>query len=522
MSKRKHEEQELPFVALMDTMTNVVGVLIIVLVMVGLSVSNVVKTVLSDLPPVTKQELAEIRENAKSLPKLPTPEQLEEQKKKAETDLKKILEDLKTVDVSDLESKMKSMDLDEYKKQLELRKKEREAQKAATDKLQAEVERLKALLDQTPVYQPPPPKYVRLPNPRPYPEKPNETRVLVARQGVLSFNQPKFMQPILDGMEKVKSQLEYQRVEYPIFAKLMEKILGANATKAWPEIAPLVNRMQIEHAAEAYKVLSEGSITPTKQLLEAVADISMKVKGGRSGAGMPVTAAAIVAAIKGDLESWNALDTSTDPATPFIKASTSGGKVTFAWGGKTSEVKANGKNVLDYFIKELAKMEGVEDARTKRNTKEHKIYDGTRIAALLQLAATNPLLTGSYTFEVDPQPTLAYICLALKPKGGGGETVEALKQPNSAFIRLMRDVRADPNGVVLFQVMPDAFDAYLEARKVADEVGVSATWDFLARLDLAVNLTTYEIQRLEPAPVRKPTPAGTAPVGIAPPKKTLD
>ena len=86
------------------------------------------------------------------------------------------------------------------------------------------------------------------------------------------FNQPKFMQPILDGMEKVKSQLEYQRVEYPIFAKLMEKILGASATKAWPEIAPLVNRMQIEHAAEAYKVLAEGGITPTKQILEAIAD----------------------------------------------------------------------------------------------------------------------------------------------------------------------------------------------------------------------------------------------------------
>lgn len=30
MAKRKHDEQELPFVALMDTMTNVVGVLIIV------------------------------------------------------------------------------------------------------------------------------------------------------------------------------------------------------------------------------------------------------------------------------------------------------------------------------------------------------------------------------------------------------------------------------------------------------------------------------------------------------------
>ena len=512
MSRRKHEEQELPFVALMDTMTNVVGVLIIVLVMVGLSVSNVVKTVLSDLPPVTKEELAEIRENAKSLPKLPTPEQLEEQKKKAETDLKKILEDLKTVDVSDLESKMKSMDLDEYKKQLELRKKEREAQKAATDKLQAEVERLKALLDQTPVYQPPPPKYVRLPNPRPYPEKPNETRVLVAKQGVLSFNQPKFMQPILDGMEKVKSQLEYQRVEYPIFAKLMEKILGASATKAWPEIAPLVNCMQIEHAAEAYKVLAEGGIPPTKQILEAIADLSIPTRST-----MPVVAAAIVSASKGSTADWVKLDPSRDPATPIIKATASGGKITFGWGAKTAEVKANPKDVLDYFVKDLAKLKGIEDA-----SKARTVYDMTRIVSLLQRAATNPLLTGSYTFEPDFQPTLAYIRLALKPKGGGGETVEALKLPNSAFIRLMRDVKADPNGVVLFQVMPDAFDAYLEARKVADEVGVSATWDFLAKLDLAVNLTTYEIQRLEPAPVRKPTPAGAAPVGIAPPKKTLD
>jgi hypothetical protein len=512
MSKRKHEEQELPFVALMDTMTNVVGVLIIVLVMVGLSVSNVVKTVLSDLPPVTKEELAEIRENAKALPKLPTPEQLEEQKKKAETDLKKILEELKTVDISDLESKMKAMDLDEYKKQLELRKKEREAQKTATDKLQTEIERLKALLDQTPVYQPPPPKYVRLPNPRPYPEKPNETRVLVAKQGVLTFNQPQFLKPILDGMEKVKSQLEYQRVEYTPFAKLMEKVLGASATKAWPEVAPLVNRMQIEHAAEAYKVLAEGGITPTKQILEAIADISIPTRNT-----MPVVAAAIVSASKGSTADWVKLDPSRDPATPIIKATTSGGKITFAWGAKTAEVKANPKDMLDYFVKDLAKIKGIEDA-----SKARTIYDGTRIAALLQRAATNPLLTGSYTFEVDPQPTLAYTRLALKPKGGGGETVEALKQPNSAYTRLLRDVKADPNGVVLFQVMPDAFDAYLEARKVADEVGVAATWDFLAKLDITVNLTGYEIQRLEPASTARPRPGGTAPVGIAPPKKTLD
>jgi hypothetical protein len=320
------------------------------------------------------------------------------------------------------------------------------------------------------------------------------------------------VQPILDGMEKVKSQLEYQRVEYAPFAKIMEKILGASATKAWTEIAPLVNRMQIEHAAEAYKILAEGGITPTRQILEAIADISIPTRST-----MPVVAAAIVSACKGSTADWVKLDPSRDPLTPIIKATASGGKITFAWGGKTAEVKANPKDVLDYFVKDLAKIKGIEDA-----SKARTIYDGTRIAALLQRAATNPLLTGSYTFEVDPQPTLAYIRLALKPKGGGGETVEALKQPNSAYIRLLRDVKADPNGVVLFQVMPDAFDAYLEARKVADEVGVAATWDFLARLDINVNLTAYEIQRLEPAGTARPRPGGTAPVGIAPPKKTLD
>ena len=91
MSKRKHEEQELPFVALMDTMTNVVGVLIIVLVMVGLSVTSAVKKVLSDLPPVTPEELKEITQQVKELPKLLTPEEIKEKQKQAEAALKKAI-----------------------------------------------------------------------------------------------------------------------------------------------------------------------------------------------------------------------------------------------------------------------------------------------------------------------------------------------------------------------------------------------------------------------------------------------
>ena len=72
MAKRKpHEEQELPFVALMDTMTNVVGVLIIVLVMVGISIASAVKKILSDLPPVTVEEYQKMVQVVKELPPPP-------------------------------------------------------------------------------------------------------------------------------------------------------------------------------------------------------------------------------------------------------------------------------------------------------------------------------------------------------------------------------------------------------------------------------------------------------------------
>ncbi|MDB6003316.1 MAG: hypothetical protein JWR15_303 [Prosthecobacter sp.] len=512
MSKRKHEEQELPFVALMDTMTNVVGVPIIVLVMVGMSVASVVKKVLSDLPPVTKEEYQQIQEEVKQLPEKIDPQKVEEQKQQQEAKLKTVTEELNSVDTADLQSRMKFMDLEAFQKQLDDRKKERDLSKTETDKMQVELERLKALLDQTPIYQPPPPTYVRLPNPRAYPAKPNETRVLVAKQGVLTFNQPKFLQPILDGMEKVKSQLEFQKVEYPPFAKLLEGILGspANAQKAWPDIAPLVDRVQLEYVAQAYKALSEGGIPPTKQLLSSIADIAVPTRQT-----MGVVAEAIVAAAKGDVTKWVKLDPSRDPAVPVIKASAAGGKISFSWGALTQEVKATPKDVVGYFH-DLSKVKGIENV-----SKAHTIYDANRVQALIQRAAASPLLTGSYGFEAKILPTLPYVQLSLTPKAGGGETIEAMKQPNSPYIRLMRDIKADPDGVAIFQVMPDAFEAYLEARKLADEVGVPATWEFLAKLDLVVNITGYEVQRLAPTP---PRPGAGVPgaVTIPPPKRTLD
>jgi len=514
MAKKKAGgEAELNLDSLMDAVTNVVGVLMIVFVVMALNTARVVQKILSELPPVTPEEHQKIVEEVKKIPPPPAdPKKVEEDMKKTEEQMVKAVEKLKTIDTADLQAKMKFMDLDVFKKQLEERKKERELSKAETDKLLAEVERLKALLDDTPVFQPPPPTYVRLPNPRPYPEKPVETRVLVAKQGILSFSQTKFLQPIIDGMDKVKSQLEFQRVEYPPFAKLLESILGspANAQKAWPDIAPLVSFVQLESVANAYKTLSDAGIVPTRQLLAALADIAVPTRQTAA-----TIAEAMVAAAKGDVAPWVKLDPSRDPTKPTIQAALADGKISFSWGSNKQEVKATPKDVTNYF-RDLGKLKGIEGA-----AKNKTIYDATRIQAMLQRAAANPLIAGAYAFEPKIIPTANYVQLALTPKSGGGESLEAMKQPNSAYIRLLRDIKADPNGVAVFQVMPDAFETYLEARKLADDVGVAATWEFLTKLDLTLNLSGYEVQRYAASAPRRPP--GTAPaINIAPPKRSLD
>ncbi|MDI1313681.1 hypothetical protein [Prosthecobacter sp.] len=514
MAKKKAGgDGELNLDSLMDAVTNVVGVLMIVFVVMALNTAQVVQKILSELPPVTPEELAKVVEEAKKLPPPPAdPKKVEEDQKQAEADMKKAVEELKSIDTAELQAKMKFMDLESFTKQIEERKKEREANKVETDKLLAEVERLKALLDETPVFTPPPSIYIRLPNPRPFPEKPNETRILVAKQGVLSFSQTKFMQPILDGMEKVRSQLEFKNAEYGPFAKLLETILvtPANAQKAWPEIAPLVDRVQLEYVAQAYKALVIGGFTPTKAMLIDIADVAAATRQL-----MPVVAEAIVAASKGDVAPWVKLDPSRDPTKPVIKATVGGGKISFTWGSFTKDVKVNAKDITGY-VHDLAKVKGIENA-----SKARTIYDAARIQAMLKRAASSPLLSGAYAFDPKIVPALPYVRLELTPKSGGGETIEAMKQPNSPYIRLMRDIKEDPNGVAIFQVMPDAFEAYLEARKLADEVGVAATWEFLAKLDLAVNISGYEIQRLVPTP---PRPGAGVPgaVNIAPPKRAID
>ncbi len=368
-------------------------------------------------------------------------------------------------------------------------------------------------MDQTPVFKPDPPTYVRLPNPRPFPENPNETRILVAKQGVLFLNEKTFIEPIVGGLDKIKSQFEYKEVKIDPFMKMLTGIYGTPqaAQQAWAEIAPFVNTFQMDQVALAHKALVTAKLPATKQVLMAIGDISIVTRS------TPVAVAtAIVATVAGDFTKWTALDPSRDPAKPTITAASTGAKINFGWGAKVVEVKATAKDIMDYFVKDLGGLDGI-----KNRSRDKVIYDAFKLQAVLERAAASPMMGGSsYTFKPAVKEGTVAVQLALTPKAGGGETLDQIRAEGSAYQRLMRQIQADPKGVAIFQVMPDAFETYHEARKIADQIGVAATWEFLAKLDLIVNVRGYEVQRF--AQVTTSTATGGTAVRITAPKRSLD
>ncbi len=212
MARRaKPHEEELPFVALMDTMTNVVGVLIIVLVMIGIGLAKSVRKVLSDLPPVPIEEHEKLKKEVEKLQPKKDPKEVEDETKILEQELKKSTEELQTMEVSKDQQKIKIVDLDDLQKQLETRKKERETKKAAVDRLLAELDKMKAQLDTTPVYQPPPATIVKLPNPRPMPDKAEVQHFLVIGGRVIYTNDEQFNDLVEAELKKSESALAISR-----------------------------------------------------------------------------------------------------------------------------------------------------------------------------------------------------------------------------------------------------------------------------------------------------------------------
>lgn len=232
MAKRKSSDGEgLNLDSLMDTVTNVVGVLMIVLIMVSLNIANSVSKILSELPPVTVEELEKLKKEIVDTTPKEDPKKVKEEIEKLEQDLAKTVEQLKTMDLSAEKQNVKMMDLEELQKQLEERKKQRELKKTDVDKLLAEVDKLKALLDTTPVQVNPTvvPTVVRLPNPREIPKEAVMQRFLVTGGRIYYLNDEGFMKTVVDEITRKEKELVHSQVQvkdangFPVVDKVRGK-----------------------------------------------------------------------------------------------------------------------------------------------------------------------------------------------------------------------------------------------------------------------------------------------------------
>lgn len=254
MAKRKSEEGGLNLDSLMDTVTNVVGVLMIVLIAISLNIANTVNKILSELPPATIEMLEQIKTRIADNTPREDPTKVEEETKKLEQDLEKIVEELKTLDLTAEKQQVKLMDLDELRKKLEDTKKERDVTKTKTEELLAQIDKLKALLDTTPVYTPPPATVVRMPNPRPMPENAVQHLLLVANNRVHYLNDQAFLKLAVDELQKVERTLQHptSTPDKPVFDHqksadhLTNRRIATRELKLTPDPVPTAARLRVK------------------------------------------------------------------------------------------------------------------------------------------------------------------------------------------------------------------------------------------------------------------------------------
>jgi hypothetical protein len=173
----------------------------------------------------------------------------------------------------------------------------------------------------------------------------------------------------------------------------------------------------------------------------------------------------------------------------------------------------NEDEVTDLAMKEIRSAQGnLRPEREDRNGKSVAIYDQNKLHALFN---SRRLYTREFDLALPLNPPWTRMNLKLTPRANAGEPLDRINQFNSQFQISLRDLRSKPNVVVWFLVMPNSFDAYLQARQIADAAGLPAGWQVVGEAAHFISLREVEVRNLVTAPKANPD-------AIPPPKQTLD
>lgn len=522
---RKSNDDEVNLDSLMDALTNVVGILMIVFVLVQLNAAEAVKKILSELPEVTEEEFEKIEEQA---------QEAEQELKKIEEDWKEKDKEMKAVYAELKAAKEEKRRLEETSQTnqvnvidlatLEKEKTRLEEAIAVKNKeeetMLARIEQLERAIDDTPIYVAPESKVVRLPNPRPLPEGGTEYKFLVSGNKISYINETAYQEQLMTELERVKEQSLWQKPPTQPWAQLLADALGGNqdlARKIWPAFEGLSSNFQMHDLVVGFgKLHALGFDLTSSKIVQNLA-----VLAGFSKRNLSDLATAFDAFIKDPNAKIPGRDQSVLALYGIHVTPPEGGKMKLIFGEehRTEVTTANLKAGLIEFVKDA------DEAKDRKKAyRDRLIYDGKKIADYLNEQSQRGRLGDRQCATVikDPGPTSTRLQAEIGLREGAGEGPEDIKDAASTFQRAMRKITSEKTAYAWFYVNGDSFSMYLDARNIADEMGTPAGWEPYPKANFELHLHQPEIVQLQMPKPRPPAKPGAPKVSIKGVGKTLD
>ena len=197
--------------SLMDTLTNVVGILMIILILIQLNVSQAIVKIISDIPPIDVEQFEELELDAQA-----AAARVEER----EQQLREVTEnraELTTVrrELADLQAQLQEQDAEllAIETLLEQRRRARESLEQMREEVQqllAERNRLQQLLAE-PMDEPPPATVVSLPSARPVPDRATLETFLLSGGQLFYVDLDPVEQAVMAEINRNLSEFELER-----------------------------------------------------------------------------------------------------------------------------------------------------------------------------------------------------------------------------------------------------------------------------------------------------------------------
>ncbi len=269
MARRNNGEEERSMDSLMDAMTNVVGILLLILIVTSLGISAAVEKILANIPDVSVEQLEQMKvSREKTLENLRNLEQTHQQtvqnqiKPEDAAQLKLELEDFEkeNKDLAD-----KTSDIDEWKKKVEQEKETKIKKDEKVLTAEAEDRRLAAILAQTPEVEVADAKVIKLPNPRRSEDRDRIYYILCKNQKLYFVGDPyTHVFKIRDVIDQNFTDLAYTT---PAIGSYTYSLKGTKLNDARTSHLPLTETFRLTRSAE--KSLENWSKINTKAVNSA-------------------------------------------------------------------------------------------------------------------------------------------------------------------------------------------------------------------------------------------------------------